>query len=199
MFRYFILVLQFVTIGILGPNLANAVAPVQIAMESIIGKLGFYFVAIGTLISIGGINLANAFIIPRTVVALVDNHLLPKFMTKRNRNNAPYWAIIATVLVTLPIALSGSFATLASISVVSRFAQYLPTCLAVIGFRRKMPNAKRSFKLPFGITIPLIAVGVSIWLLTQISLKELIYGFCGLLVAVSIYYLMKYQNKKEVH
>lgn len=93
------------------------------------------------------------------------------------------------------MALSGSFATLAAISVVSRFAQYVPTCLAVIKLRKDRPELESTFRVPFGPVIPLLAVAVSIWLLTQASLEKIVWGLGGLVVAVPVYFLMKRYNK----
>lgn len=193
----FYLLIQVVAIGVLGSHLATATAPVQTAMEHFLGRGGFALVAAGELISIGGINIASSFITPRSAVALANDDLLPRFMLKRNRQGVEYWAIIITGVITLPIALSGSFTTLAAISVVSRFAQYLPTCLAILVFRHTMKDVPRPFKIPGGPTIPLIAIVVSIWLLMQANLHELIWGFGGLIVAVPFYFLMKWTCRRS--
>lgn len=76
--------------------------------------------------------------------------MIPRKIAEVNRYGTPYLAIIITVLLTIPVALSGSFVTLAAISMVSRFAQYLPTCLAVPVLRRKRPDLVGSFSVPFG-------------------------------------------------
>ena len=63
--------------------------------------------------------------------------MLPAFMAERNRFGAPYWCIIISTVVAMLIGYSGGFAFLASISVVSRFSQYIPTCLSIMVFRKK--------------------------------------------------------------
>lgn len=193
----FYFLIQLVAIGVLGAHLADYKAPIQQAMETFMGKFGLYLVAAGTLISIGGINIAGSFITPRSAVALADDGLLPQFMKKKSANGVPYWSIIITGALTLPIALSGSFTTLAAISVVSRFAQYLPTILSIIVFRKTKADVKRSFKIPFGITIPIIATITSILLLTQAEPKQLILGFGGLILAIPFYFVMRYIDKRE--
>ncbi|MDO7205520.1 amino acid permease [Paraclostridium bifermentans] len=77
---------------------------------------------------------------------LVDQGLMPKSMGKTNKNEAPYIAIIVSVIGTLIIAWSGSFTTLSQISVVSRFIQYIPTCLAVLIFRKKYAGKEINFR-----------------------------------------------------
>lgn len=193
----FYILIQVVAIGVLGPDLKNHAAPIQDAMYTFLGKPGLMLVAAGTLISILGINVASSFITPRSAVALADDHMLPAFMNKRNDKDVPYYSVLISGAITLIIALSGSFTTLAAISVVSRFAQYIPTCLSVIVFRKKMKDKERAFTIPFGPIIPIIAVLVSIWLLAHADLYKLEIGLGGLIVAIPFYFIMKKINRKK--
>ena len=136
------------------------------ASKMFLGPVGGIMVTAGTLISIGGINIAASFITPRSGVALAEDGLLPKAISKQSKFGTPALAIVITVALAVPLALSGSFAKLAMISVVSRFAQYLPTCLAVLKLRKR-EDLKSTFTIPFGPVIPVVAIVVSIWMLAQ--------------------------------
>lgn len=185
------MLIQIVSIGILGPHLASSQAPMQDAMNQVIGPFGKYLIAVGTIISILGIATAQSFFLPRIGAAMAENVVMPKIVGRRNKQNVPYVAMIISVILALPLALTGTFATLAQISVVSRFAQYVPTILAVLVFRRTMPDEKRSFKVPFGPVIPIFALLVSVWLLTNATLYKIIFGLGGLLIAVPFYFIGK--------
>ena len=150
-------------------------------------------VTAGTLVSIGGINLASSFLTPHVIVAIADDHMLPPIFLRYNRFHTPYVAILFATLVGILIALSGSFTTLAAISVVSRFAQYVPTCLAILVLRRRDPEHPSTLPVPFGPVIPVIAVLVSLWLLVQADLHKILFGLGGLLIAVPFYFLMRKQ------
>lgn len=191
----FYIALLVVSIGILGGDLAKDVTPIQTVARKIMGSFGNALVAAGTLISIGGINVAAAFITPRSGVALAEDGLVPKIVGKQSKKGTPYVAIIITVLLAIPIALSGSFTTLAAISVVSRFVQYVPTCLAIIVLRKRK-ELNSSFRVPFGPVIPILAVVVSFWLLLQSSMQQIIWGLGGLLIGIPFYFIMKNSNKK---
>lgn len=193
----FYLLIQGISIGILGEGLATSKTPVADAATVFLGSFGGAIVSAGTLISIGGINIAASFITPRSGVALAKDGLIPKVIAKQGTRGTPYIAIIITVALAIPIALSGSFTKLAAISVVSRFAQYVPTCLSIIVLRKKRPDLKSSFRVPFGPVIPIIAVGVGIWLLAQSSLEKIMWGLGGLIVGVPIYFIMKSYNNKQ--
>ena len=184
-----------VCIGVMGPELASSQAPVQDAFYKAIGPLGMYFVLAGTLLSMGGINFAQAFMAPRIATALSEDGMLPAVLSKRDKKNIPYVAAITTAVLSLLLAWSGSFTMLAAISAVSRFTQYLPTCIAVIVFRKKWAHKERPYKIPFGITIPLIAVVVSLWMLFQATAAQLTWGLGGCIVILPFYVM--YLRKKK--
>ena len=158
-------------------------------------SIGVYVVLVGTLISMGGINFAEAYYAPRVATSMAEDGMLPSALAKRNRYNAPYVAAIVTAIASVLLAWSGSFTTLAAISAVSRFTQYLPTCLAVIIFRRKWADKARSYTIPGGYLIPVIAIGTSLWMLAQAQTNQLLWGLGGCIVILPFYY--SYWKKKK--
>jgi len=193
----FYLSIQGIVIGILGKTLATSTAPLADAAGTFLGTLGFIIVAIGTLISIVGINISASFIAPRSAVALAKDGLLPRILAQNSKYGTPYLAIILTVVLAIPLVLTGSFTQLAVISVVSRFAQYIPTCAAILVFRKKRPDLIRTFTIPFGPIIPIIAISLSIWILSQSKAEQIIWGIGGLILAIPIYFIMKISNKTK--
>lgn len=187
---------QTIAVGTLGDLLVTSVAPVADAANIFFGSAGKWLVTIGTLTSIGGINVAASFLTPRGGVALAQDGMVPRKIAENSRFGTPYLAILITVLLAIPVALSGSFVQLAAISVVSRFAQYVPTCLAVLILRKRRPNLIGSFIVPFGPVIPIVAVTTSIWLLTKASWIQLIWGLGALGIGIPLYFFMKYLDKK---
>jgi len=187
----FYILVQTVCIGVLGTSLAKSATPIQDAFGSMVGSFGKYLVAAGTLMSIGGVGFSTSFITPRFGVAMAEHGMMPQFLTHKNRFGVPHNAIIISALLGLLVAVSGSFNTLVQISAVSRFAQYIPSCLAVLVFRKTMKDRKSGFKIPFGWFVPVLAITVSLWLLAQTSIPNLIWGFGALLVAVPFYFLTR--------
>lgn len=191
----FYLLIVVVSIGILGGQLPKSDAPIAEAAGVFMGPIAKAIVSAGTLISIGGINLASSFLVPRSSVALADDGFLPNIMKKRDKRDVPYVSILVSGVLTALICLTGSFTTLLSISVVSRFAQYIPTCLAIIVFRKQ--GRKGTFRIPFGWTVPILAVIVSLYLLYNSELDKIIFGLGGLGIGVLFYAVMKLTNKNE--
>ncbi|MBI6871596.1 APC family permease [Clostridium aciditolerans] len=193
---------QTVSVGTLGSKLASSTTPVADSANTFFGGFGGMLVTAGTLVSIGGINIAASFITPRSGVALADDGLLPKVIAKKSKFDTPYIAIIVTVILAIPIAISGSFTQLAAISVISRFAQYIPTCLSVIIFRKRN-DLKSTFRIPFGPVLPILSVVVSLWLLTQATKQQIIWGLGALVIGIPLYFIMRKGNNstenKEVY
>jgi amino acid transporter len=182
---------QAIAVGTLGPALAKSVAPVADAANTFFGPGGKWLVTVGTLVSIGGINIAASFITPRSGVALAEHGMMPRKLAENGRFGTPYLAILITVLLAIPVALSGSFVQLAAISVVSRFAQYVPTCLAVVVLRKKRPDLTGSFVVPFGPVIPGIAVITSIWLVSKATAVQLYWGLGALALGIPLYFIVR--------
>src|SRR5262249_31930311 len=124
---------QVVAVGVLGPSLSESKTPIYDA-ASAIGTWTGELMAAGTLISIGGVSLAAAYITPRTAIALAQDKLFPSKFAETNKRDVPVYAILLCGIITIAIALSGSFAKLATISVVARLVQFIPTALAVLVF-----------------------------------------------------------------
>ncbi|MDX8337256.1 MULTISPECIES: APC family permease [Cetobacterium] len=191
---FYILIL-IVSIGVLGKDLSISLTPIAQAAGNFMGETGAILITAGTLISIGGINIAASFVTPRCGVALAEDGILPRVIAKNGRFGTPTTAIIITVILALLIAISGSFVKLAAISVISRFVQYLPTCLAIPVLRKKRPDLARTFKVPLGPVIPIFAIVVSCWLVYNSDMEKILIGLGGLILGVPIYFFMKKYSK----
>lgn len=185
-----------ISIGILGPDLAVDKAPIQTAFGRAVGPIGAYFILIGTLFSMGGINLAESFIAPRACTSLAEDGMLPAFLNRRTSWGTPWASSVVVAILSILLAWSGSFTTLAAISAVSRFTQYLPTVLSVIVFRRKWKDRERTYKIPGGIFVPVVAFLTSLWMLSNAKPMQLVWGLGGILV-IAPYYLVYKKKKAE--
>ena len=185
-----------ISIGILGPDLAVDKAPIQTAFGRAVGPVGAYFILLGTLFSMGGINLAESFIAPRACTSLAEDGMLPAFLNRRTSWGTPWASSVVVAILSILLASSGSFTTLAAISAVSRFTQYLPTVLSVIVFRRKWKDRERTYKIPGGIFVPVVAFLTSLWMLSNAKPMQLVWGLGGILV-IAPYYLVYKKKKAE--
>ncbi len=65
----------------LGNGLAGSATPVADAAIKMLGPIGGYIITIGTIVSVGGINIASSIFTPRSA-ALVEQGLMPKSIRK---------------------------------------------------------------------------------------------------------------------
>jgi amino acid transporter len=168
--------------------LAGSEAPVADAAMRFMGPRGGGLIAFGILLSVLGINAGSALVAPRCLYALAHEGYLPRVVEYVHpRLKTPVVAIVATGVVTLVIALSGSYVELAVISVVARFAQYIPTCAAVLYFRARRPDDVPGFRIPWGPTVPVLAILLCGWLLVEAQPHQLLWGLVGLVSGLVFY------------
>ena len=191
-----------VAIGVL-PELAGHKNPVAAASAVVMGPVGATIIAVGICVSVFGTNAGAALVSPRRFYAMAERGDLPKiFAQTHTETGAPTYAIALMFGLSAVLAMTGSFKELAVLGVVARFAQYIPTCLAVIVLRRREAQAGGAeetggFRLPLGPTVPLLTVGLCIWLLANADPSKLWKGGVALLVGVPLYFLAKRNRARE--
>ena len=90
---------------------------------------------IGMLISIFGVAFSASFNTPSLIASLANEHgMLPKWIGKKNKHDAPWVGIIFTAILSAALA-TQSYLFLVSCTVLASFVQYVPSILAVIKFK----------------------------------------------------------------
>ncbi|ERT68351.1 hypothetical protein HMPREF0202_01740 [Cetobacterium somerae ATCC BAA-474] len=181
----FYLMVMVVCIGLLGPKLGTTSVPIASATAAIFGSSGFLFITIATLVSIGGITIALSFIAPRSIQALADSKYVPEVFNKKGRFGTAGFAILLTTAITVSLALYGNFIFLASLTVIARLIEFISTAGSVLVFRKR--KLKAQYKIPLGPIIPVIAIILSIWLLSQSSHENLLFIIIGFIIGAILY------------
>lgn len=196
------------TISVLGDGLMQTGTPIQDAFAIMVGDWGFWFVNIAAMISLVGLCAGDSIHSPRLLESIAEDSVLPAFVSKRNKAGTPVVSILITSAVALLMVLSGSFEELAALSVVFYFFQYIPTAFAIYVLRKKSKNGELApeysnegqFKLKGGMTIPIIAIVVSFWMVLSDSLSHAITATIGIVVALLIYEIFKRTtNQTSIH
>lgn len=172
------LIIQAITIGVLGPSLVNTVVPAATAFSKIVGMIGIPLFVVGICLSILGVIVATTFNTPTILASLAQAHEdVPMFVAKTNRFGTPTWAIILSTLAAMALFLTGNYVFLSGLTVFMSFVQYLSTGLA---------NLKKKF-----IWVGLGSSLFSLVLLTSFTLSVLVLGSGILLALVLIYFIVK--------
>lgn len=166
---------QVVAVGVY-PGLAKAGAePLAEASARFMGAAGGALMAIGAAISMVGYTAGDALGCPRLLSALAENrHLPPCLATPHPRFDTPWAAILLTSGLTACAALLLSFQSLVDLATLAVISQYVATCSAVVCLRRRRPEAPRRYRIPAGVPVALAGCAVSLWLVRQVKLPELL-------------------------
>ena len=169
------------------PDLGSSTTPLADAAALFMGGWGGLLLTVGAVVSILGTVSNSVLAGPRYLYAMAHDGFLPLLLGRvQPRFRTPAAAIVAQTAVTIPLALSGGFAELAALSVVSRLATYVGTAAAIPVFRKRYPEAD-GFRMPGGLTVP-IAVGVlSVGLAANASANNLIAAAVAVAVGVVLY------------
>jgi amino acid transporter len=159
---------QMVSVAVL-PDLATASRPLVAVGETLLGSTGALLVMAGIAVSVGGNLLGSMFSTPRVTYRLArDGHLPAWFGAVHARHQTPAWSIAFYGLLGFLLALKGSFAWLAALSVLVRILLYLCCIAAVPRVRARLP-VEGGLRLPGGLAIPGLGVVVCLGLLTQVD------------------------------
>lgn len=167
-------------------NAALSPSPLADAARRMAGAPAALLLTIGATLSILGTQSNTILIGPRYLFALVRDGYGPAVLGRLHpRFRTPDAAILLQIAIALPLALTGSFAALATLSVVARLATYFGTIAAVPILRRRHPDS--GWRLPGGPTIPLAAAAVTLALAASATPRHLISAAVALVVGAGIY------------
>ncbi|UNK48773.1 APC family permease [Lysobacter sp. S4-A87] len=178
---------QWVALGTL-PGLAQSSTPLAQAAAGFSGETLALLMTVGASISILGTNSNTVMMAPRYLLALATDGYGPRSLAAIHpRLHTPAVAVVVIGVISLALALSGSFVQLALLSVVSRLCTYIGTACSVLVLRRRHGHHDGALQLPFGPLIPLAAIALSLGLLASASAANLLAAAVALLVGAIIY------------
>ncbi|MFL6198259.1 MAG: APC family permease [Thermoanaerobaculia bacterium] len=188
---------QWVALGTL-PNLAGSETPLADAARIFLGEWGGLLLTAGAVLSILGTNSNTVLAGPRYLYALAADGFGPRALSYIHpRFRTPVVAILAQTAIALPLALSGSFTQLATLSVVARLATYFGTAAAVLVLRRKHPGAPGVIRIPGGPIIPIAALALCVAFAASAETRNLIAGGIAVVVGLGLYAIRRQPESAE--
>jgi len=169
---YFLIVLVFISV-ISADDYADATL-VDVG-RALAGPTGAIIITLAAVFSIGG-NLAGSMLAaPRLIFSLAENRLLPQWFAHINEKySTPDRSILVMGAMALVLGLSSNFVDLAIGSSVVRLLGYI-ICIGALPVIRKnaSPEAReQAWRLPGGYAIPVVALGVCVWLVAQSKVDD---------------------------
>jgi amino acid transporter len=178
---------QWVALGTL-PGLAGSATPLADASARFGGMWLALVLTVGAAVSILGTNSNTIMFGPRYLLALATDGCGPAALTRIHpRYRTPAVAIVTVGVLSVLLALSGSFVALALLSVVARLVTYLATAVSVIVLRKRHGQRGNALRLPGGPTIPIVATLLTIALLASAGVANLVAAAAALVAGALIY------------
>ena len=156
------------------PDATASSAPAVDSARRFLRPGGVRLVTAGTLVSAYGYLSANMLHTPRITFAMGARGDFPAFFGKIHpRFRTPHLSIVIFAIVLLLFSIAGNFRWNAMLSSVARLFVYGSVAAALPVLRKKQPEAD-GFRLPFGVTIAVLALLFTGVLVTRMHRAELI-------------------------
>ncbi|HET9424083.1 MAG TPA: APC family permease [Gemmatimonadaceae bacterium] len=180
---------QLVSQSALGDALGTSKTPVADAAGALLGSWGRTTILVGSTISMFGYVSGMTLAVPRMLYAFGRDGFLPKpFAAVHERFRTPHVAIVVQALISMALAVTGTFERLAIIANGSILIVYGACALAVFQLRRRdVRGDQPPFVAPLGGIVPALALLAILWLMTSLTAPEWVAMGVAVLAALAIY------------
>jgi amino acid transporter len=156
------------------PGLAGSERPLADASKLFLGAAGASFVVVGMLVSAAGTLTGNMLSGSRVLFAMAEHKELPRSLAKTHPHfHTPWAAILFYAFSALLLALPGTFVYLITISAISRLTIFAATCASLPILRRREGDESKTFHLPAGIAVSILAFSFCVVLIVSSGWREL--------------------------
>jgi amino acid transporter len=184
---YFLIMLVYV---VALPDELDSGGTLADVASKIFGPVGAVVIALTAVFSIGG-NLAGSVLsASRLTLSMSEQQLLPGWFGRIHpRYASPANSVLFFGGIALAVALSGTFVKLAIASTLTRMIVYSVSiaALPIIKKRADPEVVANAFRLPGGYTIPVIALGLCIWIASHSKLESWLFTGGLLLVGLVLF------------
>jgi len=155
-------------------TLGSSDSPHILYGTALLGKVGSYWmIVVSALAVVSTVNSAmSSFSFMCAGMAKIN--LLPSVFLKKNKSGAYYIGILAIgfieiVVNAIGLSTSDSLIFMINVAIVFWMVSYVISNINVVIFRKKLPKAPRTFKVPLGPVLPIIAAIGTAFMIWNIS------------------------------
>lgn len=195
---------------LLPDDLAGTANPHLVAADALAGPTGVLWMGIVTFLATASTLNTLLTAIPRMLAAQAEEGEMPKILARRNRYGTPWIAGCILGVMFVLFLLTGfsdaeAIITFILASVLCWVLAYVIAHLNVIVLRIRYPQAKRTFRSPFGFTIQIVGIIGLLFVMFNISSDpdeaRAIYTTVLILLAITVVYAVvwvKFVMKKGI-
>ncbi|HSE71790.1 MAG TPA: amino acid permease [Nocardioidaceae bacterium] len=151
-------------------------------------------IAVGAIVGILTVLFSFMLGASRVWYAISRDGLLPKWFAETNRNHVPHRPTWIIGIVSALMAGLVPIAEAAELTNIGILLAFIVVSAAVIVLRYRSPDIPRTFRTPFMPVLPLIGIGFSIWLISQLDIVTWVRFVIWFLIGVVIYALYGYRR-----
>ena len=197
-----ILVMQiFVVIGmghyVDWGELAESASPHILYGNSLLGYIGsLWMILVSIFAVISTVNSAISFL-AYMCAGMAKLNLMPEIFARQNKRGAYYVGILMIGIIMIVVNATGlstsdSLSFMILVAIVFWMVSYVIADINVLLLRKRLPKAPRTFKVPFGPVIPIIAIIGNVFMIWNIdgdpATRNLIFKIDGIVFAVLAIY-----------
>lgn len=171
-------------------DLAAVETPTLATAFSLVGNEGAASViAVGSLIGLTTVVMVLLMGLSRVVLAISRDGLLPYALSKTSAKRGT--PVRITVICGSLVALVAGFTrvdVLEEMINIGTLSAFVMVSLGIIVLRRKRPDLKPAFRVPFGPVIPIVSALLCTYLMVNLAVETWIYFVVWLVLGVGIYF-----------
>jgi basic amino acid/polyamine antiporter, APA family len=153
-------------------------------------------VAFGAIIGIITVLFSFSLGASRVWFAISRDGLLPGWFAQTNKNRSPHRPVWIVGVISAGIAGLVPIGDAAELTNIGILLAFVVVSVAVIVLRYRSPDLPRTFRTPFMPVTPLVGIGFSIWLVTQLQWQTWARFVTWFLIGVVIYAAYGYRHSK---
>lgn len=191
-------------------ELSESAAPHLVYGYAVLGDAGKIWMTLVGALAV--ISTQNSTVNSLAVICqgMAKMNMLPKIFAKTNKHKAPWFGqVFVSTSIFIFAYVSDSSADMISFLILAGsvfwMVSYILAHVDVIVFRKRLPKAPRSFKIPGGIIIPVIGIIGTVYMILNISTdpteRLMIWGLtgvCFLILGIYSAIWIKYKMKMKV-
>ncbi|WP_026196807.1 amino acid permease [Sciscionella marina] len=187
----------FVVTGMVSYRTLDDAAPLAVAFDSVgLGWAGV-LIGIGAIAGMTSVMMVQLLTISRTSYTMARDGLLPKSLGEpHKRLGTPHRTTIIAAVVIMAIAAFIPISELSDMVSIGGLSAMLIVAVAVPILRRKRPDLKRSFRVPWSPVVPIVAALLCLYLM--LNLDMLTWLRFGIWLAVGLVIYIAYGRRHSV-
>lgn len=179
---------------LLGTSNAPLVAALRVATDNV---FLVEFISISAIFATASVVMTSILGGSRGLFAMARQGVIPGLFAGISKQGVPTFAVIITGVAIALIALIGNIGWIASVFNFGILMTYLFINLSLVRLRKKMPDANRTFKVPFYPFSPILGVISCTILLFYLNKNAIFFGGTWVLIGAAAYYFYKKRENKN--